>query len=189
MKKDVRILLAAINAALFAALIALVLSRQTHWQPPKPISPALSQAKSANFLDDLTFSADAYPAITAQPLFWPSRKPPPEQKKAAVVVKQPNPFEDAKLLGTFFDNNTGGVIIRLNKTKEVIRLERGHTYNGWELKDLSPMSALFTDANKHEITMQLEPEKQAGSPPPGVKKPSGAAAYDRWVPNEPPPKK
>ena len=193
MKKDIRILLVVINAALFAALIALILLRQTHWQPPKPIPPALSQAYSANFLDDLTFSANVYPQITAQPLFWSSRKPPPEKKKDEVVEKLQNPFDDAKLLGTFFDKNTGGAIIRLGKTKEVIRIVRGQSYKGWKLQDLSPLSALLIDASNHQITMQLEQGKQAGSLPPevgkssGVSSPNGAAAFDRWVPNEPPP--
>lgn len=195
MKKDIRILLVIINVLLFAALILLALWGRVHWQKPEPVSPVLSQQQRAVFLDQFNLKSGAYPQITARPLFWPSRKPVPEKVPEKKVVTQPNPFDGATLLGTFFDQKNGGAIIRLNKTKEVVRLERGQTYKGWKLEDVSPISALFTDGNKHQKTIQLEQQKQPNQPPPpagksnGTKGQGGALPYNRWVPNEPPPKK
>lgn len=193
MKKDIRVLLIAINVLLLAALILMVLFRQTFWQPPKPISPALSQKLSTAFLQKLDLSAGDYPQITQRPLFWPSRKPPPEKKveKAPVVVAYP--FENATLLGTYFDNENAGVIIRLDKDKKVIRLSRGQTYEGWKLEELSPISALFVDADHHQRTMQIEQAKQANEPS-AVAKPQNNSATEsgngkppqlRWVPKLP----
>lgn len=196
MKKDIRIPLIGINVLLFVVLIImLALVGKAPWRPPQPIAPALSQAVSTDFLEKFNLQASAYPQITQHPLFWPSRKPPLEKKEKKVEAAVPDPFTDVTLLGTFFDNDTGGVIIRLNKKKEVIRLIRGQTYMGWKLDDLSPISAVFSDAAHHQKTLLIEQAKQADHPVSAVKpqgQPSankGKAAFDRWVPNEPPPKK
>jgi hypothetical protein len=190
MKKDIRILLIGINALLFAVVIILVLGRQTHWQPPKPISPALSQTVSAGFLTKFDLQASAYPQITQHPLFWPSRKPPLEKKVEPVPVAAPDSLKDVTLLGTFNDNAVGGAIIRLDKKKEVIRLVVGEDFNGMKLLEVSPISALFGDAGHHQQTLTIEYAKQADQPRTPVK--SGGAnpaqghapVFDRWVPKQ-----
>lgn len=171
MKRDIRLLLAAINALLIAVLMILVFGRQTHWQPPKPIAPALSQATGVESMNKFDLKSGGYPQITMRPLFWPSRKPPPEKIEESAPASVADPFKEVTLLGTFLDRAASGAIIRLNKEKKVIRLAVNEIYQGWILKAVSPESALFEDKAQHQKILKIEYAKQPDQPKAPVRPP------------------
>lgn len=194
MIRDPRFILLGINGVLLITVVFMVLHRQTHWQVPAPIPPALSQLADAKFLTAFDRTAQMFPLITQRPLFWPSRKPAPIKSEEPVVETMPDALMQAQLLGTFVSGSSSGAILRVGTKKEVIRMMVGDSYKGMSLTSVSPVSAEFTDAAKKKRTLTIDVAKQSNTPPPVSAPPIGAqaevqhappAAFDRWVPNQP----
>jgi hypothetical protein len=195
MIRDPRFILISINGLLLLVVVFMVLHRQTHWQVPAPIPPALSQLADTDFLAVFDRSAQMFPQIIQKPLFWPSRKPAPPKSEAIAVQPLSDPLKDAQLLGTFVSGSSSGAILRVGKQKEVIRMMVGESYKGMSLSVVGSVSAEFTDAAKKTRTLMIDFAKQPDTPAVATPSlPAGAqtevqqatpAVFDRWVPNQP----
>lgn len=196
MIRDPRFVLISINGLLLLIVVFMVLHRQTHWQVPAPIPPALSKLADTEFLTAFDRKAQMFQQITQMPLFWPSRKPAPIKSENSVVEVLPDPLKDAQLLGTFVSGSSSGAILRVGKKKEIIRMIVGESYKGMSLTSVSPVSVEFTGAAKNKRIMTIDFAKQSNSPAAPVPLiPAGAqaeveqappAVFNRWVPAQPP---
>ncbi|MDD3523103.1 MAG: hypothetical protein PHQ41_00205 [Candidatus Cloacimonetes bacterium] len=169
MKLDARLIILGLNAALlvFVAL-SFIAHRQSTWQPPKAIPPALTEMPDVQILHRLDQLNQNTAYISERPLFWPSRRPLPDKPEES----SPGSLDEAKLLGTFEDGQTKGAIIRVDKKSgKVIRLLVGENYKGLVLMNVDPFAVKFADPSGKSYSLELEYAKQPNTPASSAKRP------------------
>lgn len=192
-----------INTLLLAAVVGSAYHQIRVWQPPAPKSPVLTDAVAAQQAR-AAFPPVDEAAITSQPLFWPSRRPPPPKVVTAPAPVVVNLLKDAELIGTFTSEQAKGAILRLTKKGPILRIQQGETVNGLTLLAANSVSAQFKDASGRLQTLMLTYAKQSNVPAPPVAErsqpiqPALTPAQPAvpappvelpWVPVTPPPKK
>jgi hypothetical protein len=166
MKIDARYIIILANVLLIAGvLLSFVIHWHETWHAPKVIMPTLTPPPNVNALNALDQLNVSLPYLTEKPLFWPSRRPLPAEPQGQSLGS----LEGAQLLGTFSDGATHGAIIRVDKkTKKVIRLVLGESYQGQVLMEVDAFSVEFSDPAglKHTLTLDYakQPNAQPGLP-------------------------
>ena len=118
--------------------------------PPIPdaVRPMPDSLQIADVLGLSAASPEQRAQIRQRPLFWASRAPlvpEPEKAKpkpAKTNVPKPGKIENVKLSGVFGGGDTGGVIVIAKGKKR--RVMVGEELDGWTLRSVDPVSAIFT---------------------------------------------
>lgn len=136
MRRHVVSLLVALNLALVALLVWLWLSpdgqwRNTRWQRPAPVPPALGEVKALPRSD---IDLERFVAILDRPLFVPTRRQLPKSEDVA-QPPSPEPAPVLRLYGLYGNREAGGIIADVDG--KVRRIAVGERIVGrWTLKFL-----------------------------------------------------
>jgi len=100
-----------------------------------------------------------------RPLFNQSRAPKPKPESVQQVeAKEEEPQAspaDFTLLGVVIANNDKTVLLRLNKTDEVLRLTAGQSFSEWRLTGVQPRSVVIENG---ELSFPLKLFEQPSEP-------------------------
>ncbi len=147
-------LLVALNLALAGLLAWLWITpegewRDVRWQPPQPVPPALADAKALPAFD---IDVVRYLATLERPLFLATRRPPPKPE-AAAAAPPTDPLPAIRLLGSFGNDEVGGVIAHVDG--KIRRVRVGDSVAGsWVLKSRDGIHAVVA-RDGEERTIEL----------------------------------
>ncbi len=171
MKLSVTRTLIVVNAGLAAALAWLWLNpdgslRNTRWEPPTPVSPALSSLLPA--LPSQASAADIsrFVATLDRPLFSPTRRPPippppPAPPAPVPPPPPPDPLADVQLSGVFSGADGGGVILKVEGKNRLVRVNE--QIGAWTVKAINDRDVTFARGAETRV---LKVERLRAAPPP-----------------------
>ncbi|MCB1907712.1 MAG: hypothetical protein KDH15_10105 [Rhodocyclaceae bacterium] len=150
----------AVDAALVAALAAMVPTVSREWRAPEPIAPDSAAFDVPRAAEEVS-NPELLQETLARPLFFASRRPPsePDSEPTPEVAAEDDPLGELQLLGLFSaGDRLGGLIVREDGASR--RIAIGDRVGGWKLETLTGLEARFSRAGE-VARLQLEHSQQA----------------------------
>lgn len=165
MKVAPRVVLIALNVALFGGAAAFWHLLAPPWQAPEPL-PLDAATLAPQTIQRPPLDAAMAQAIAERPLFIPGRTAAAESTTAG----KPGSFNDARLLGLLGSGDRAVAIISSGGITR--RLRQGEQFDGWTLQGETGRIARFTrgEGETREVRMV-----HAVQPPPTATAPAAAA--------------
>ncbi|MCA0185579.1 MAG: hypothetical protein LCH90_06190 [Proteobacteria bacterium] len=146
--------LVVLDLALVGGLAALWLDedfdlKNVTWHAPAPIAPAADSLALARIEPPMNDLAQLS-ATSERPLFWLSRRPPPPPPpEKAAEQKEPDPFDDIRVVGLVdAGGDSGAMVLTGGKFR---RVQLGEPLGAWILDGIEGMTARFKSASSGEM--------------------------------------
>lgn len=152
----------AVVAAVLAGLVALEVARGVRpaidARPARPAAPAEARLMPPMVVAN---AEQAYPELTARPLWVPTRRPAPQVAAAPGETFKRDQFV---LQGVTIAGGTQIALLREKASGKVHRVEKGKDLNGLKLVDVKPESVTLAQGDDREV-LELRVQKvSAGGP-------------------------
>jgi hypothetical protein len=153
---NLRLMLAAIAAALAVLLVLywVALAHERAW--PTPIVPA-AEALAPQTVSLPSPNAAQGEAFVARPLFVAGRQPVIEIKEEEEAEVRRDVFTDTRLIGVIgVTGSADGGVALVSRAGVLTRVKKGGQFDGWTLDALDSRLARFTHAGSAPRELRLE---------------------------------
>ena len=126
----------------------------------------------------------AFAAVTARPLFRPSRRPPAEGP-ATPTATRPRPEPGGfRLRGVAVGGGRGVALLERRETGELLRVDESQAVDGWHVASIEPRAVIL---ERDGVRVAVELERDVGSPTQAVHdaQRGGAGPDDGWTEIDP----